>query len=794
MPQFIAMATVFLIESGVSVGVAVFAAQVFVYASTAYLINRVSAALSPRPKNSSPGSVSEGMEVSYYDSGASSRIVYGRVRTGGMETIPAQSSGANNEYLHKVLTLAGHEVDSYYGAYFDVDSIATNSIAPLAFTGSDGHLAGTKWANHAWLRLYRGTATDSADRTLIEVDSTAFGNFRGRGIAKAELTYKFNRDLWKNIPEATFVIQGKRCYDPRLDVTPGADPTNASYRAWTSNVALCAADYLMADYGGSYAAEDIDWTTVVTAANNCDALVNIPGATTQARYTFNGILMAAAKFEDNLKAIIDAMLGRLIFRDGQWRMYAGGWQAASTALDFTDFISGVSIRLEGGKRKRFNRMFCWYVDPARNWQRVQSYPRSNSTYATADFETLDVETEQLACTNEYEAQRKAEFLLRASRNQVLLTGKLPPRLQNVALWDTVGLTWGFLGWSSKTFRVVGIDINVDGSLDVALLEEQSSDWTDLAAGDYNAPSIAPLPLINPTVPTAPEGFGVTPQVNGTLLFEFNKAIIAPFGTVYQIVRSTNSADASVGTVVWEGLQTERLALVMPTADLWYWGRTRTGSLFSAYTPNTFGLYALPAAESDSTFRKRVVPDAEFTLVNSTVWKITDNSNLPFGPFSLQPTGGIGAGCVSINGTYTPGSFYDAQFAPFRGYSEGDNFTDVYPVSNGKTVKVYVRFKAESVTSTGSIGGPGVFCYARYMTGSGTVVTEFPLNFSADSSHCLDCRSVIPGVWNTNVFSFYLPNSPDKTYYEIQGPGLETVTQGMFKTGVIVVDYFDANVT
>lgn len=502
-----AIANFFLLVTGAysatATAVALFAAKVFVYAASNYLLNRAAASLAPKARGSGLG---QGMEINYYDSGAPIRIVYGQVRTGGMETIPPLTSGNDSAFLHKILTIAGHEVDSYNYVHLDTTTITNAQIGAISFTGSDGLVSSGYYGGHVWLRRYRGTSTDSADRMLMGVDSAAFNNARARGIAKTAVTFKFNPDVFRSIPTITFTYQGKRCYDPRLDSSPGANPTNASYIAWTRNPALCLCDYLMAVFGGEYSASDIDWDSVVTAANYCDTTVSTP-AGSQARYTCNGVLMATDSFESNVRMLVDSMLGRIIFRDGKWRVFAGSWQTATFTINKTDWLEGgLSIRFEQGRQRRFNRMRCWYVDKDRDWQRMECNPRFNPTYKTADgAEDIDAETEQLMCTNEFEAQRKAEFLLRQSRNQITVTGRLPPRFQNIALWDTGTLVFDHLGWSSKTFRAVGIDLNPDGSMDCVFSEEQSSDWTDMVSGDYNGPSTAPLPAVNDPVYAVPPG-------------------------------------------------------------------------------------------------------------------------------------------------------------------------------------------------------------------------------------------------------------------------------------------------
>lgn len=612
MPQAaIAAIQGYLVVAGVNAAVAAFVAKVFVYAASTYLLNRASQALAPKQR--SLGGVGRGIEANYYDSGASIRIIYGKVRTGGMETVPPLLKDSDNSLLTKVITHAGHEVTSYGDVYLDSDVVSSGLISPISYTPDvsnlDGAVGAGKYQNYAYIRRYTGSATDSVDYLM----NVYFGfNGIAKGFAKTYVTFKYNDSIYRGVPVVTVVIWGKSCYDPRLDTSPGANPTNTAYSAWTDNPALCLCNYLMATYGGEYDSDEIDWDTVVTAANYCDGLVDIPGATTQKRYTCNGVLEATAEFDDNVKTLVDTMLGRLIFRDGKWRVYAGGWQSPTFTIQKSDWISSLSIKFEQGLAKRFNRMRCWYIDPQRDWQRVECLPRSNATYRTADGSTdIEAQIEQLLCNAEYEAQRKAEFLLRQSRNQITIAGRLPPRFQNIALWDTGTIVFDHLGWSSKTFRCVGCDMNPDGSMDVVFSEEQSTDWTDLDAADYNAPSTAALPATNVTTPSAPASLNVVTNINGTLGFEIGRPIVYPFNARMQIIRGTNSGNAAVGTVVYDGLD-QRVNLVMPASRHWYWSRAyvsgSSGTIYGAYQPNTFGVLGDPLGFGSTQINSNAATD------------------------------------------------------------------------------------------------------------------------------------------------------------------------------------------
>lgn len=734
----------FFIAVGVKATIAKFAATVFVYAASAYLLSRASKSLTP--KSRALGSLS-GAEISYFDTGAPMRIAYGRVRTGGMETIPPIVSGENNKFLHKVLTLTGHEVDSYNFAHFDATTITNAQVGAMAFSSSDGMVTAGVYSGHAFIRRYQGTSTDSADRILCDVLSSAFGFSRGFGVSKAAVSFAFNDDIYKSTPNPTFTYQGKRCYDPRLDASPGAAPTNPSFAAWTQNPALTLADYLMADYGGNYDANDIDWSTVVTAANYCEGTVTVPPVGTQPRYTINGVLLASDEFQDNVKVLVDAMLGRIVFSNGRWRMYAGSWKTPDFSIEKADWVSGLSIKFEQGKKKRFNRMRVWFIDQTRDWQRVECFPRSNASYLTADKGVrVDAETEQLLCTDQHEAQRKGEFLLRQSRNQITVAGRLPPRFQNIALWDTGTIVFDDLGWSSKTFRAVSLDINEDGSIDGVFAEEQSDDWDDTIT--YDSDSTAGLPVTNSTSPSEPRNFAATPQINGTIVFAWDKPIVNPIGATVQIIRATNSADASVGTVVWEG-NASPVPLVMPTSPHWYWSRTHWKDRFSAYMPNTFGLGVVARLEADQTLQHRMCGDAEFEYgAPSSLWQLAGFRNIGGqGTFDIAGFGGAIMGNILLTDFDASNSvgLFQNSYSPTGGQYGG---------------YMNVRQHATQLNSAGVFGG--LLLAANPLNSAGFAYNNEPIGIEYVARVRINSFNVIAGqVFEFGTMTtFSTPNSPN----------------------------------
>jgi hypothetical protein len=583
-----------------------------------------------------------GLEAAITQTDVGGFAIVGFVRCAGVNVIPPLTGGDSGRYLEQILAHAIHEVDGYLSAWVDDTEIDAGDIVTVSGGSTDGLVTTGKYDDALWIRRYTGTASQTVDFILNNRYPTAWSsNARGRGIAYSAMTYDWGEGkIYSGIPVVTQEIRGAKLYDPRLDSTNGGsgshrvnDPTTWEY---SNNPSLGWAWYAMALFGGRVSSSKINWPSVAAAADICDELVNIPSAATQKRYTFNGRFSVARDWRENAKLFVDAMLGRMTKRGETWYIYAGAYDAPTFTVAKSDWLSIDSIKTvaprDGG---RWNTVRCWFTDPERNWQREECFPRRNATYKSADgAEEISIEIEQPACTNEYEAQRKAELLLRQSRNQIALVGTLPPRFRKIATGEMGAFTFEEFGWVSKLMRVRATALLPDGSVRVSIAEEQEADWDDLAAGDYNQPSISAIPAQNPTTPSTPPNFTVTPSIGGTLVFTFGSPLVKPTGTEFQIIRSTNSANAAAGTTVWQGNQ-QTVIVQAPTSIHWYYGRTIANSYVSAYSPNTFGIAGLPFPVMDD---RSIPPDPEFmhSRRQGDYWGFDPLRGI----CSLSPTGGI----------------------------------------------------------------------------------------------------------------------------------------------------------
>lgn len=499
------------------------AAVVFGYLGTTLLITSALAAISkqlmPTPKQM------RGITQEYGDTVGPRRIIYGEVRVSGMNVIPPVVSGLEGEYLHQVLVLCGHAVSDIPSVFFDQTKIADAIIGSISGADTDGVVTNGDFSNYAWIRRYDGTQT-SADYILKNVINMSWNeNDVGYGMAYLALRYKFSKSVYGQIgkPEVSALVQGKIVYDPRLDTSPGANPTNAAYKAYSSNPALCLADYLVdTSLGMGEDTDRINWTLVGAAANICDEVVQIPTgaspqATTQKRYTCNTVLDATDRFEDNIERLCACMMGHCYYSGGEWQIHAGAWSASAFALTEDDVIGGVSVRTDMPRSEKYNAVRGQFFDSLREYQPSEFQPMTDSAYETADGERIWREIELLGTTNEYEAQRDAIIVLKRSRNRRSVTADFGMTAFKVKPFETGTLTLSEIGWSAQPVRCTSWEFRPDGSVRLSLTEENEADWDDPAIGDYTYVAGVTEPSPSGYVPPTPTSLTATAVTGGTLL-------------------------------------------------------------------------------------------------------------------------------------------------------------------------------------------------------------------------------------------------------------------------------------
>mgnify|MGYP001043051832 FL=1 len=441
-----------VVSTLLAIGSATFYALALPATTSLFLIGAVGAAtialgaaalraLTPKP----PSFGNRGYQTTAIGTALDHQIIYGKVRVGGAR-IYDEATGENNKYLHRIVAVAGHEIQSFDEIYIN-DEIVT-------LDGSGNVTSPSKYDGKVRIKLHLGLPNQTADTFLVDESAHWTTEHRLRGIAYMYIRLAFDADVFPNgIPEITATISGKKVYDPRTSTT-----------AWSDNPALCLRDYLTSSYGIAEETANIDDVLVGIAASVCDQTNTDAGTT---RYTCNGAFTTASTPYDMINGILTSMDGSLWYAQGKWRMKPAYWTAPVLDLNEDDLRSSMSVSTRHSRRDNFNTVKGTFRGEESNWQ-TTDYPQVTS----ADFVAADGGQESVAdvdlpfTDNSIEARRIARISLERNRQQLTVSASFGLKTLQVQVGDNIRLTNSRFGWDNKEFEVIAWDFGLTDGLDL----------------------------------------------------------------------------------------------------------------------------------------------------------------------------------------------------------------------------------------------------------------------------------------------------------------------------------------
>ena len=404
-------------------------------------------ALTPKPKRPALSAL-EGTTVMARGSNEPHQVVYGeRVVSGPVLLLAA--SGADNEFLHIIVALAGHEVEDIGDVWLG-DTLSDDA----RFTG------------YVRINKHLGADDQEADEDLVaEVDGWT-EDHRLRGIAYVYVRLKFASSVWlSGIPNIKAQVKGRKLYDPRTETT-----------AYSANAALCQRDYLTAAFGIEESTANMHEASWIAAANICDEEVELAVGGTQPRYECNGTFTLDRRPIDVMEGLLSASQGTVIYTAGQYRGYAAAYDVPDPGtpdLTADDLRGEVTLTAHAAMRDACNTIRGTFADAANYYQLTDFPPVTNAQYIAEDGgEELVREIELPYTTNAPAAQRLAKIGLERSRQKAL---NFPAKLGALrhSAWDTVPVTLPQLGaaWNGQVCRVGSLGFSPDGGIDLSLVTE-----------------------------------------------------------------------------------------------------------------------------------------------------------------------------------------------------------------------------------------------------------------------------------------------------------------------------------
>lgn len=406
------------------------------------------------------------------------RVIYGTAVVSG-PLVFAASTGSSKEYLHLVIPLAAHQVESIDDVYFN-DVPSTDP----------------RFSGYVRINKHLGTPTQVADSDLVAEVPDWTANHRLQGTPYIYVRLKWDQKVFPTgIPNIKALVKGKNdILDPRTALT-----------GWTENAALCQLDYLRSQYGLGCGGGEIDTASWIASANICDESVTLPVTGTQSRYTCNGTFTLDVAPMDILEGLATASAGAIVWKMGKWYGYAGAPITTSFSLNEDDLRGPIRYRPRLARSELFNAVRGTFVNPNDHWQPADFPPVTNATYEAEDGEQIYKDIELPFTNDVYAAQRIAKIDLERVRQGITVDFPAKLSAMNMTVLDAGTLSIDLLGWSNKEFQVVDWRLTEDLGIDLVLREYAPEAW-DWMSGE--ATQVDPAPNT-----TLPDPFTVEPPTS-----------------------------------------------------------------------------------------------------------------------------------------------------------------------------------------------------------------------------------------------------------------------------------------
>ena len=506
------------------------------------------------------GTANFGTKFAARNSSAPRQIIYGKTRVGGT-IVHIETAGTDNHMLHMVVAVAGHEVEAIETVRLnDIDLTSTTSTingetvhtaTNADYTNTDNGFAFTSG------RLIRFTKNLGADdqtadnfavQSLAATSGSITSNHRFRGIAYVYLQMVFDAEKFGGgLPAVSFVVKGKKVFDPRNSQT-----------AWSDNPALCIRDYLTdTRYGLKATSTEINDTTsaggFASAANICDQTVTLSdGSSTETRYTANGFTNMSANGEGIIEALLSSCGGKMSYTNGKFNLFAGTGQTPSLTITDDDLLQPVAISTKPQTGDMYNTVKGIYVDASSDYQGTESPVFQDSTFLAADTPTNEssanyvktLEVQFPFTTSETMAQRLQRIALNGNRQTTQINLLTTTKFMRLQPNDWVYVTNDRLGYSSKVFEVVSMNLEVVGD-DVPtvatrlVLKEASNTVFSFASNSYVSPVSEGSTVSTGTYGiTAPSGLSATVTTNNSFSINSKNVTLSWTNNTNQVVNGT----------------------------------------------------------------------------------------------------------------------------------------------------------------------------------------------------------------------------------------------------------------
>ena len=220
-----------------------------------------------------------------------------------------------------------------------------------------------------------------------------------------------------------------------------------------------------------------------------------------AAYACDGTIDTNQTAYDNVRALLTACRGMLVFSGGKYRLVLDVATTASS-FGFTESnITGSWVISQAGKRAKYNRVTAGFYNPAKKWQPDLAMIESTALRATDNGLILEAKIDLPFTANSYRAQNIGQLTLNQSRYGLVVKFSAFQEGLRCEVGDVVPITHTTPGWSAKLFRIMQIEIKDNDEVYVVAREYSASVYTQavLSPAAVIAQSNLPDPFSVPAV-------------------------------------------------------------------------------------------------------------------------------------------------------------------------------------------------------------------------------------------------------------------------------------------------------
>lgn len=395
---------------------------------------------------------------------------------------------------------------------------------------SDEDYDGPTGAGLVQVRFHDGRPGQLPDTNLITQTPSWDSTYTYSHMCYVVVECKNKREAWNGIPDFQFVLDGFRCYDPRLDDTVGGsgahrfnDPTTWEF---TKNVAVGAYHFVRGFFanghrilGAGLPSADLILDTFVSAMNVCDEGLSVPGGGSRARYEMCLYWEDTEVYADVLDRMCKAMGGFFCEKQGQIAIFPG--KAQTVVKTITDDDLTVDSRVSFSPKRSSSGIYNIIQGTYTHSEDFQPSPYTE--IAPAAFIAEDDGEEIVKAVNFDEVQHPhqaymlAKLVLYQSRLQATASICLDIKDMIVEVGDWI--TWNSANAlrGNRTYRITGSKFNLKKmQLELKLQEISAAAFADDATAEDVVEPVRQHPLqgylntvtgftIEPTTLVSPSG-------------------------------------------------------------------------------------------------------------------------------------------------------------------------------------------------------------------------------------------------------------------------------------------------